>query len=226
MIIRNSQYVILSQSSNTHYWEQDVYPEWTPFAIIRHFPEQRIGSGVEPHYHDCDETWLFSAGHGEVWLEDERYPITPNTLVYTPMGVVHHFQMYSNGENNAFVTRMERRKRATHILVEEQGPPEKTVPGFVVAGDSNTGPLQNPGSRCPFTELRMLKLNAGEGEAEAQLPSNEHWLVLDGTLHLEVDQREVELYQGDVALLRAGLVRRAWANAATRVILMRERPHS
>jgi mannose-6-phosphate isomerase-like protein (cupin superfamily) len=26
---------------------------------------------------------------GEVWLDDERFAITPNTLVYTPMGVVH-----------------------------------------------------------------------------------------------------------------------------------------
>lgn len=224
MIIRNSHYVIYSQCSNTHYWEQDVYPEWTPFSIMRHFPEQRIGSGVEPHYHDCDEIWLFSAGHGEVWLDDKCFAITPNSVVYTPMGVVHHFQMYSNGENNAFVTRMERQKRATHILVEQDGPPVKTVPGFVVAGAANTGPLPNPGPRCPLTELRMVHLAAGEGEAEMQLQNNEHWLVLDGPLHLEVDQREVELYQGDVALLRAGVVRRLWTDSGARVIVVRERP--
>lgn len=117
MIIRNTHYLIFSQNSNNHYWEQDVYPDWTPFAIIRHFPDQRIGAGVEPHYHDCDEIWLFSAGTGEVWLDDERYAITPNTLVYTPMGGVHHFQMYRNGENNAIVTRLERQKRPIHIVM-------------------------------------------------------------------------------------------------------------
>lgn len=222
MISRSQHYVIFSQNSNMHYWEQDVYPDWTPFAIIRHFPDQRIGAGVEPHYHDCDETWLFSAGHGEVWLDDERFPITPNTLVYTPMGVVHHFQMYTNGENNAIVTRLERQQRPIHILVEQDGPPEKTVPGFVVAGALNTGPLLNPGPRCPFRELRMVTFATGEGMAEEQLPSNEHWLVLDGVLHLALAQSELELHKGDVALLRAGLVRCVWTNSQARAVLVRE----
>jgi len=222
VIIRQSHYVIFSQNSNTHYWEQDVYPDWTPFRIIRHFPDQRIGAGVEPHYHDCDEIWLFSAGTGEVWLDDERFPITPNTLVYTPMGVVHHFQMYTNGENNAFVTRLERQQRPIHILVEQDGPPEKTAPGFVVAGALNRGPLLNPGPRCPFRELRMITLTAGEDVATEQLPNNEHWLVLDGVLHLALADREFELYQGDVALLRAGVVRRLWTNSSVCVVLVRE----
>lgn len=223
MIIRHSYYVIFAQSSNTHYWEQDIYPDWTAFAIIRHFPDQRIGSGVEPHYHDCDETWLFSAGTGEVWLDDERFAITPNTLVYTPMGVVHHFQMYTNGENNAIVTRLERRRRPIHILVEQDGPPEKTVPGFVIPGALNTGPIPTPGLRCPFQELRMVTLTPSEAVAPAQLPTHEHWLVCDGVLHLAVDEREIELHQGDVALLRAGCARRLWTRHGARVVLVRER---
>ena len=222
MIHRGSHYLLFSQSSNTHYWEQDVNPDWTQFSAIRHFPDQRIGTGVEPHYHDCDEIWLFSAGTGEVWLDDECYPITPNTLVYTPMGVVHHFQMYSNGENNAFVTRMEGRKRPIHILVEQDGAPEKSAPGFVVPGAANTGPVPNPGLRCPFSELRVVTLAAGDGVAQGQLSTNEHWLVIDGALHVEMENREVELYKGDVALLRAGLVRRLWTNSHARVILVRE----
>jgi mannose-6-phosphate isomerase-like protein (cupin superfamily) len=223
MVIRDSHYVIFSQNSNTHYWEQDVYPDWTAFAIIRHFPDQRIGAGVEPHYHDCDESWLFTAGHGEVWLDDQRFAITPNTLVYTPMGVVHRFQLYANGENNAFVTRLERQKRPIHILVEQDGPPEKTVPGFVIAGAQNRGPIPEPGPRCPFSELRMVTLAAGEDLVQEQLSSNEHWLVIEGALHLEVAQREVELYKGDVALLRAGVTRRLWSNSPVRMVLVRER---
>lgn len=222
MIIRNSHSVIFSQSSNTHYWEQDVNPGWTRFSAIRHFPDQRIGTGVEPHYHDCDEIWLFSAGSGAVWLDGVRFAITPNTLVYTPMGVVHHFQMYANGENNALVTRLERQKRAIHILVEQNGPPARTVPGFVVAGDVNTGPLPDPGPRCPLRECRMVTFAAGDEVAQEQLPANEHWLVLDGVLCLELDQRPIELYKGDVALLRAGVVRWLWTHRGARVVLARE----
>lgn len=223
MIIRNSHYLLMSQSSNTHYWEQDRFPDWSRFVTIRHFPDQRIGTGVEPHYHDCDETWLFTAGHGEVWLDEQRFAITPNTLVYTPMGVVHRFQMYTNGENNAFVTRLERQQRPIHILVEQDGPPEKTVPGFVIPGNLNCGPLPNPGPRCPFQELRMVTLTAGEGLAHGELTANEHWLVLEGILQVEVDQRAVELYRGDVALLRAGVVRSVGTNSGARVALVRER---
>ena len=226
MIIRNNHYWLFSQNSNNHYWEQDVYPAWTAFTIIRHFPEQRIGAGVEPHYHDCDEIWLFSAGTGEVWLDDERFAITPNTLVYTPMGVVHHFQMYSNGENNAIVTRLERQKRPIHILVEQDGPPEKTVPGFVVPGALNTGPVANPGPRCPFQELRMVTLAAGESIRQSQLSSNEHWLVCDGVLHLTLGDQPYELYKGDVALLRTDLVRHVGTSSGARAILVRERTPS
>lgn len=223
MIIRNNHYVIFSQSSNTHYWEQDLYPDWTAFAIIRHFPDQRIGAGVEPHYHDCDESWLFTAGHGEVWLDDQCFAITPNTLVYTPMGVVHRFQLFANGENNALVTRLERQKRPIHILVEQDGPPQKTVPGFVIAGEVNNGPIPNPGPRCPFSELRTVTLAAGKGVEQMQLSHNEHWLMIEGMLHLEIDQQTVELYPGDVALLRAGARRRVWTDRTTRVVLVHER---
>lgn len=225
MIIRSSHYLIFSQNSNTHYWEQNVNPDWTQFSTIHHFPEQRIGTGVEPHYHDCDEIWLFSAGTGAVWLDDVCSPITPNTLVYTPRGVVHHFQMYSNGENNALVTRLEGQKRPIHILVEQDGPPVKSRPGFVVPGATNTGPIPNPGLRCPFSELRLVTLAAGESVAQAQLATNEHWLVIDGDLHLEMENRESELYKGDVALLRAGLVRRLWTKSGVRVVLVRETAH-
>ena len=40
------------------------------------------------------------------------------------MGVIHRFQMFTDFDNLAIVTPLERRKRATHILVDEDGPPE------------------------------------------------------------------------------------------------------
>ena len=48
---------------------------------------------------DCDELWLFTSGTGEVWVDGQRHDITPNTLVYTPMGSEHRFQMFSPYEN-------------------------------------------------------------------------------------------------------------------------------
>ena len=222
MIIENQHYMIRSGNSNNIYWEQGIYPDWTALSAFRHFPDQRIGTGVEPHYHDNDELWLFTAGRGEVWLNDQHFEITPNTLVYTPMGVVHRFQMFTGYENNAIVTRLERQKRPIHVLVEESGPPIPTVPGFIVPGDSNTGPIAHRGSRCPLSEWRVVTFDAGERIEEEPLTRNEHWLVVDGTINLTVDGLELELSGEDLALLKAGAVRKIRSAEGARVVLARE----
>ena len=222
MIIENQNYMIRSGNSNNIYWEQGIYPHWTAVSAFRHFPDQRIGTGVEPHYHDNDEMWLFTAGHGEVWLDDRCFEITPNTLVYTPMGVVHRFQMFTDYENNAIVTRLERQKRPTHILVEESGPPIPTVPGFIVPGERNTGPIQNRGSRCPLSEWRAVTFQPGESIDETPLTCNEHWLVVGGTINLTVDGLDLELSNEDLAMLKAGAVRKISSAEGARVVLARE----
>jgi mannose-6-phosphate isomerase-like protein (cupin superfamily) len=222
MIVSSTHHMIRSLNSNDVYWEQGVYPAWSALNCLRPFPNQKVGAGVEPHYHDNDEIWLFTAGRGEVWLNDDVYPVTPNTLVYTPMGTVHRFQMFTAFANVAIVTRLERQKRATHILVEEDGPPEPTVPGFVVPGERNVGPLVDRGARCPLSEMRLVTFAAGDGVGEAHLPVNEHWAVLDGTIRLGIAGFEVELAGGDVALLRAGEARRLQSDRGAHVALVRE----
>ena len=222
MIIENQHYMIRSGNSNNIYWEQGIYPDWTALSAFRHFPDQQIGTGVEPHYHDNDELWLFTAGRGEVWLDDQRFEITPNTLVYTPMGVVHRFQMFTDYENNAIVTRLERQKRPTHILVEESGPPIPTVPGFIVPGESNTGPIPDRGSRCPLSEWRVITFDPSEGIDEAPLTCNEHWLIVGGTINLTVDGLEIELSGEDLAMLKAGAVRQIYSTEGARAVLARE----
>src|SRR5207245_1762098 len=150
-------------------WEQGIYPSWAAMSYLAPKPNQLKGAGVEPHYHDNDEIWLFTAGRGEVWLDERSFPVTPNTLVYTPMGVVHRFQMFTDFANVPIVTPLERQKRAGHLLVETDGPPEPTVPGFVISGDQNVGPFAARGTRCPFSEIRTLDLPAGARLSEQRL---------------------------------------------------------
>ena len=147
MIIREGNYSIVSRNSNNVYWEEGLYPDWAAINTFRDYPHEPPGRGVEPHYHDGDEFWLFTSGRGEVWLGGKSFEITPNTAVYTPMGVVHRLQMFTGFDNVALVTRLERHKRTEHILVEEEGPPVPTVPSFVVPGASNNGPIGDRGER-------------------------------------------------------------------------------
>ena len=222
MIVDTPRYMIRSLNSNDVYWEQEIYPAWTPLRTYRPFPNQRRGAGVEPHYHDADEIWLFTSGRGEVWLNDQVFPITPNTVVYTPMGTVHRFQMFTDFDNVAMVTPLERQKRPIHVTLEEHGPAVPTVPGFVVPGELNHGPFAQRGSRCPLGELRMVELGAGEGVEGAALAANEHWAVIAGSVRLGLDDLEVELFPGDVALLRAGTRRRLHTERGARTAMARE----
>ncbi len=223
MIITTENFHIRSQNSNAIYWEQGIFPAWTGLNAFRHFPPEAAGTGVEPHYHDNDEIWLFTEGRGEVWLDGHLYDITPNTIVYTPMGCVHRFQMFTVFENNAIVTPLERLRRPNHLTLEETGPPEPTVPGFVVPGADNTGPIADPGPRCPLSEWRAIALTDGQTAAEGELQLNEHWLVMEGTIGLEVDGWPIELASNDLALLRAGASRRIIARGDTRLMVVRER---
>lgn len=222
MIIKNENYWIISTASNTDYWGQDVSPEWTAIGTFMYHPRQKRGGGVEPHYHDADEIWIFSSGHGEAWIDDQSYEVAPNTVVYTPMGSVHRFQMFADFENASVVTRLERRQLADHLMVETDGPPVPTVPGFVVQGKDNRGAISDRGDRCPFTELRTIQFEVGERWKETALTVNEHLLMQAGVIQLTVDGLEVALSSGDVALMRAGAVRSISCPDGARAFLVRE----
>jgi mannose-6-phosphate isomerase-like protein (cupin superfamily) len=222
VIVRHERAMIISGNANTMYWEPEVFPPWTALNCFRLFAGHLPGYGVEPHYHDGDELWVFTIGRGEVWLDGQVRPLTPNTAVYTPMGTVHRFQMFTEAEIVAVVTRLERQRRATHILVEEEGPPEPTVAGFVVPGAENDGPFPARGPRCPLSEFRAVTLAAGEALPAETLPRNEHWLVLEGDAHLTLDDLTIDLTIEDVALLRAGAVRRLHSVGSARLALARE----
>ncbi|MEW6750543.1 MAG: cupin domain-containing protein [Candidatus Latescibacterota bacterium] len=222
MVVADSLYMVRSQNANQVYWEQGVYPPWTRLSAFRAFPGQQRGAGVEPHYHDNDEVWLFLSGHGEVWLDGQVHAVTPGTVVYTPMGAVHRFQMFTDFDNVALVTPLERQRRAAHLLVERDGPPQRTVSGFVVPGAQNRGPFAQPGSRCPLTELRAVELRPGQAVEGAAPDANEHWIVLEGCVHLQVEGLHAELGAQDLALLRAGARRQLDSTSGARLALARE----
>ena len=222
MIIRNDNYWIISREANTNYWGQEASPPWTAIGSFIYHPGQRRGAGAEPHYHDADEIWIFRVGRGEAWINDESYEVTPNTAVYTPMGNTHRFQMFTDFDNASVVTRLAGRGRDEHLYPKTDGVPEPTTPGFVIAGDENRGPIRERGPRCPFSELRTVELEAGEGFAAEQLAANEHWVVASGLLRLTVDGIEAELSPGDVAMMKVGAERELVSPAGASLFLTRE----
>ncbi len=233
LIVSKSDRLIISSNSNTSHLDParyprspildaEPYPQWT--AIDSCFASQGLARwhGIWPHYHDYDELWLVTAGYGEGWRDGRSYPITPNTAVYNPMGVVHRSQMRTASNWVTFTTPHEGRKRPWMILVEEDGPPTPTVPGFVVAGDENLGSFPDRGPRCPLSELRLVKFAGGEGIEEGRIARNEHWIVVEGAIRLAVGKDEFLMTTGDAASLRAGTVRRIRAQGIAGAALARE----
>ena len=221
MIVKSDGFWLISRNSNDDYWGTTKSPDWTVVGSIKHHPTEGMGVGAEPHYHDADEVWIFGHGRGEVWIDGRVFEVTDNTAVYTPMGAVHRFQMFTDFENVSVVTKLERQKRDTHLDPMEHGEPVPTVPGFVLPGAENNGPIADPGERCPFTELRRIDLEPGEEIEEEILDANEHWVVTRGTARVEANGTSANLTVGDVAMLRRGTRRRISAAGGARVALAR-----
>jgi mannose-6-phosphate isomerase-like protein (cupin superfamily) len=127
MILFTTTTVAISTSSQD-YWDDELFPDWARLRTIAYCPGQVAGYGAEPHFHDNDEFWFFtSGGTGEAWLDGERFEIGPNTIAYTPKGVVHRFQMFAPFANVGIRTRLEGQARKAHLHPPEDGQP---VPGM------------------------------------------------------------------------------------------------
>ena len=62
----------------------------------------------------------------------------------------------------------------------------------------------------------------GEVIDEVPLTCNEHWLIVGGTINLTVDGLALELSGEDLAMLKAGAVRKINSTEGARVVLARE----
>ena len=224
MIVKADGFWLISRNSNDDYWGKTKSPDWTIVGSIKHYPTERMGGGVEPHYHDADEVWIFACARGEAWIDGQVFEVTDNTAVYTPMGAVHRYQMFTDYDTVSVVTKLERRKRDTHLYPEEHGAPVPTVPGFVVPGADNTGPIADQGERCPFTDLRLVDLPPGGETGEEALDANEHWVTIRGTARVEAAGVGAEMAVGDVAMLRRGTLRRISSKGGARLALARTAP--
>lgn len=213
MRFESNTYVVLSrEENNPAYWDDEVYPDWATLKLFRYFPDQRIGCGVEPHYHDCDEIWMFIDGRGEAWLDGQSHAVEPGTFVFTPRGVVHRFQMFSDFRNCALRTELVGKRRPIHIIPEEHGAPEKSGDALVVPVAAGTGRIQDASDRFPLAELRVSR---GEARVDrSTVEATEYWLAIDGRLTLEVNGTRLSLGTGDLAILRRGAERSVLGDAA------------
>jgi mannose-6-phosphate isomerase-like protein (cupin superfamily) len=204
MIITTEKYVLVPAEDN-RYWA-GFFPEWGALATF--IACVNGPSVIEPHYHDNDEFWLWIAGEGKARLDHgPETAFSPGTVVYCPMGAVHEFVSPTVQHNIGVTTHLVGQKRATHLHVAEDGEPERTGDGFIVAGADNVGPLQQGRSRCPLTELRLVEGAPERRLAQGLARANEYWLAIAGQAILHLPARSMRLAPGDLAILRQGVER-------------------
>ena len=105
--------------------------------MFRLVPDRREPWGPEPHYHDVEEYWLFVYGFGEVGLGAAKYEVAPNSVVFTPPGVVHRFHMWTPSRVVAAISRLKPGLRAGHLLAFDPtlGMPSDWLSGLAPAND-------------------------------------------------------------------------------------------
>jgi len=71
---------------------------------------------VEPHFHDCDEWWVFTRGRALIRTEGEEHEVGAGDMVYTPMGEEHEVvEVYEDLEGIWFEGPMQGRQRRGHL---------------------------------------------------------------------------------------------------------------
>jgi len=96
---------------------------WEETTVLGMFQARR-DKGVELHYHDADEYWLFYRGRGRGQSEGVEYDVESGDLLATQMGYEHEmFESSGVVEAVALETTLRGQKRPGHLHREEHGDP-------------------------------------------------------------------------------------------------------
>ena len=209
------------------YWLPEQYPRWGELNALVPLLGRGRGTGAEPHFHDGHEYWLFLDGLGEAQLGSRLWEVTPNTVVYTPPGVIHRHQMFTPFSVVAAVSRLVGLRRPGHLQlfdgrrgltvgcevpsdpdahlyvpVADQIDETAVGEGFAVPGDANTGPF-SPDCGGPLSQLRSY---AADAPTASFLVSGvpEFLTVASGSVTLQHEHGRLSVSRGDVVILKPG----------------------
>lgn len=80
-------------------------------------------TGVDSHYHDCDEYWIVLQGEGEAVVGDQHDRMRPGDCLCIGMGHHHDFPIIDSEVKAVFFeTTLQGRKRTGHLWNHTHGP--------------------------------------------------------------------------------------------------------
>lgn len=193
--------------------------------IASYIEEGGCGPGL--HYHHCDQVYFLVEGNMNVRLGDDTHAIGPNTLVFIPAGLPHcnwndgpgtetHFEILAPapppGSEIAFPVSSEAdiplERRATRSgFVQSLDPvsAREGMPGFRVL------PLIDPDNGSANVMLNYAELDPGSGGPGTHIHEfDQYYLVLEGTLTVEVALQTHQAQPRTLVVLPAGVPHRQY----------------
>ncbi|ORW24380.1 cupin domain-containing protein [Mycobacterium palustre] len=193
---------------------------------------QEGGCGPDLHYHHCDQVYFLTEGHMNVRLGEDTHSIGPNTLVFIPAGLPHcnwndgpgtelHFEMLAP-------TPVVGAPVAIPVSSAAEIPPDRraALEGFVLTVDPGSLLEAKPGFRIQLlidqdngsanAALMYAEVDPGGGGPGTHVHEfDQYYLVLEGTLTVEVALHIHHVEAPALAVLPAGVPHRQY-NDGTR----------
>jgi mannose-6-phosphate isomerase-like protein (cupin superfamily) len=190
------------------------------------------GCGPGLHYHYCDQVYFLVSGHMNVRLGDQTHSIGPNTLVFIPAGTAHCNWNEGPGTELHFEVLAPTPVVGVPVAIPVDSPadvpPDRraALDGFVLAVEPGSLMEAKPGFRIQLlidrdngsanAAIMYAEVDPGGGGPGTHVHEfDQYYLVLEGTLTVEVALHTHQVEAPALAVLPAGVPHRQY-NDGTR----------
>lgn len=185
------------------------------------------GCGPSLHYHDSDQSYFLVRGEMTVQLGTEIHQVTAGSFVHIPAGLAHRNWNDSDAEEFHFELIVPTPRPGAPLLhfVDEPAAAPLQDGGYVrtTTDEDFTVPDGFPGMGvCALLKNESSVVNAirmapgGEGPDTHIHEFDQYYIVLEGSLEVEVALERHQAPAGSVVLLPAGVPHRQWNEGSGR----------
>lgn len=137
------------------------------------------GQTTATHHHPVqDEIWVVLEGYGEIWVDEERHPVEPTSMIYIPAGIRHGLAASPDS-------------RLVLLFIKAPGIPEAAAFGIGNAANAAAAPAGvSQAAAGPKLELEITDVQAEARDVihvELRAPGGGELPAFEPGAHLAID---------------------------------------